>query len=267
MNKTRVMSVLVAALTAIPITVGLDVSTAPPAAADGCYTWPRKLWAGMRGRDVRQLQIRVAGWAASGRYLAVDGIFGNGTKAAVRRFQAGYGLGVDGVAGAETFRKIYGLQDNDCTPIHFTYSEFDNGCGIGGFEGGRVSAATAKRNALRQMWKAEALRRKLGDRPLYVSSAFRSVSCNRRTGGSANSQHMYGTAADLTGSPSLCRIVRKARTTGHSGILGPGYPGHGGHIHLDSRAERGLGFAWRAPRCGVNIILAGTGGPVIDNDV
>jgi zinc D-Ala-D-Ala carboxypeptidase len=265
MRKTRVMSVLVAVLTAIPLAVGLGVSTATPAAADGCYTWTRTLRVGTTGNDVAQLQIRVAGWAPYRSYVAIDGVFGNGTKAAVERFQAGYGLGVDGVAGSQTFGKIYDLQDNDCTPIHFTYAEFDNGCGIGGWAGGKVSAATAQGNALRQMWKAEALRHKLGDRPLYVSSAFRSVECNARVGGSSNSEHMYGTATDLTGSPTLCQLATQARTTGHSGILGPGYPDHNDHTHIDSRAERGLGYAWSAPNCGVSI--AGVGAQSIENDV
>ena len=52
--------------------------------------------------------------------------FGPATKAAVTRFQQAYGLPADGVAGRATFSKIYALQDDDCTPIHFTYAELNN---------------------------------------------------------------------------------------------------------------------------------------------
>jgi zinc D-Ala-D-Ala carboxypeptidase len=36
---------------------------------------------------------------------------------------------------------------------------------------------------------------------------------------------------------SLCAVALTARTSGFSGMLGPGAPGHGDHVHLDSRAE------------------------------
>lgn len=254
MRKSRVLSIVAALMVALPITTTLTAAAAAPTKADACYTWSRTLRQGMSGSDVAQLQIRVAGWAAYQSYVAIDGQFGPITEAAVRRFQSGYGLASDGIAGPATFGKIYELQDDDCTPIHFDYSEFDNGCGIGGWEGGKVSAAQAKANALRQMWKAEALRHKLGDRPLRVTSAFRSVQCNAQVGGASNSQHLYGTATDFAGSPSLCELAQGGRYAGYSGIFGPGYPGHNDHTHLDSRAELGLGYAWSAPNCGISIV-------------
>lgn len=216
-----------------------------PAHADGCYTWGRTLSEGDTGSDVRQLQIRVAGWVTSGEVLAIDGVYGPRTKAAVTRFQRGYGLSADGIAGSQTFGKIYDLQDNDCTPIHFTYGEL-NRCNSD-WSGGKVSASTARSNALRNMWKLEAMRHKLGDRPIYISSGFRSIACNNAVGGASNSQHLYGRAADLTGSHSLCTLARAARSSGFAGILGPGYPGHNDHTHLDSRSSR----FWSAPSCGI----------------
>lgn len=61
----------------------------------------------MRGDDVRQLQERLS---ALGFDLGrVDGIFGPRTAAAVREFQANYGLPADGIVGDATLRALAGL--------------------------------------------------------------------------------------------------------------------------------------------------------------
>jgi zinc D-Ala-D-Ala carboxypeptidase len=87
--------------------------------------------------------------------------------------------------------------------------------------------------------------------------------CNQRVGGASNSQHLYGMAADVVGSAgvSLCAIARVARWSGFSGIIGPGAPGHGDHVHLDSRGENhsdGLAdsWYWSAPSCGIPTMSA-----------
>lgn len=224
-----------------------NMATAEPAAADSCYTWGRTLSRGDSGSDVRQLQERVAGWAGRGQNIAIDGQFGPATESAVRRFQAGYGLSVDGIAGPQTYSKIYALQDGDCTPIHFSYGEFNNSCGENNFTGGRVSAATAKRNIRRIMWQLEAMRHKLGDQPIVITSGFRSVSCNSSVGGSSGSLHMYGQAADLglSSGPSQCSMYHEAKDSGFEGILSQGYPGHNDHTHVANRSTH----FWRAPNC------------------
>ncbi|WP_399889264.1 D-Ala-D-Ala carboxypeptidase family metallohydrolase [Streptomyces sp. BBFR51] len=224
--------------------VGLG-ATATAAHADSCYTWNRTLSQGSSGSDVTQLQIRVAGWVTSGERLSYDGQYGARTAAAVKKFQAAYGLGADGVAGPATFSKIYALQDADCTPVHFAYAEL-NKCNSD-WSGGAVSAATAKSNALKTMWKLEAMRHALGDVPITISSGFRSRACNNAVGGSATSRHLYGDAADLTGSPSFCRLAQQARTHGFSEILGPGYPGHNDHTHVAFDPSP----YWSAPNCGI----------------
>ncbi|GLW47230.1 muramoylpentapeptide carboxypeptidase [Streptomyces sp. NBRC 14336] len=220
-------------------------ATAGAAHADECYTWSRTLSQGSSGGDVTQLQIRVAGWVTSGERLSYDGQYGARTAAAVKKFQAAYGLPADGVAGPQTFGKIYTLQDPDCTPAHFSYGEL-NRCNSN-WSGGAVSAATAKANALKTMWKLEAMRHALGDVPISVSSGFRSYACNSAVGGSATSRHLYGDAADLTGSPSFCRLAQQARTHGFSEILGPGYPGHNDHTHVAFDPSP----YWSAPNCGI----------------
>ncbi|TDC60588.1 peptidase M15 [Micromonospora sp. KC207] len=231
---------------------------APAAHADGCYTWTRDLYEGRSGEDVRQLQIRVAGWAGRRDIVETDGNYGPKTAAAVRRFQSAYGLPADGIAGPQTYTKLYALQDDDCTPAHFSYSEMDDGCGRGGWSGGPLSSAETRDNALRAMWKLEALRRDLGDEPLRVTSGFRSEVCNRQVRGASNSQHLYGNAADLAApsGSSLCDMALNARDHGFSGIYGPGYPDHEDHVHVDSRRENnddGIPntTSWSAPDCGI----------------
>lgn len=221
------------------------VATGSAAHADGCYTWGRNLSQGMSGEDVRQLQIRVSGYPEYGAVLALDGSYGPATRAAVLRFQQAYGLTADGLAGPQTFNKIYELQDNDCTPANFSYAEM-NRCNSD-WSGGAVSASTARFNALVSMWKLQAMRRALGNVPLNVSSGFRSYSCNSAVGGAANSRHLYGDGVDLVGSPSFCRLAQQARYHGFSNILGPGYPGHNDHTHLGVTASR----SWSAPSCGI----------------
>lgn len=60
---------------------------------------------GSRGAAVRQMQalLRTAGYR-----LVADGIFGNGTLAAVRAFQRRRGLGADGIVGAKTWAALRG---------------------------------------------------------------------------------------------------------------------------------------------------------------
>jgi zinc D-Ala-D-Ala carboxypeptidase len=247
-NPRLLRRLAVAAALSLTGVVATVAAPAPAARADACYTWARTLRRGMSGGDVTRLQIRIAGYPGFGNVLAIDGAFGPATEAALRRFQSAYGLASDGVAGLTTYSKLYALQDGDCTPAHFSYAEMDDGCGGSGFDGGAVSEATARSNALRAMWRLEAMRHALGDRPLIVTSAFRSRSCNAAVGGASNSRHLYGDAADLVSSYySLCTLARQARHHGFRGILGPGYPGHSDHTHVDHRSSR----FWSASSCGI----------------
>ncbi|MFI9462929.1 D-Ala-D-Ala carboxypeptidase family metallohydrolase [Streptomyces xiamenensis] len=240
----RVMRSL-AALVLLTAATLAGAGTASTAAADSCYTWNRTLSEGSSGEDVRQLQIRVSGYPAYGEVLALDGSYGPATRAAVTRFQQAYGLAADGVAGPNTFNRIYALQSPDCSPAHFSFAEL-NRCNTT-WAGGAVSAATARQNALVSMWKLEALRKALGDRPITVSSGFRSVACNNAAGGATNSRHLYGDGVDLTGTPSFCTLAQRARYHGFNEILGPGYPGHNDHTHVAHRSSR----FWSAPTCGI----------------
>jgi zinc D-Ala-D-Ala carboxypeptidase len=247
--RSKKLTLLVALFLALATSLTVNLMTVTPASADGCYTWTRNLSQGSSGGDVAQLQIRIAGWVAYGENLAIDGAFGGATANALKRFQSSYGLVADGIAGSNTYNVIYSIQDDDCTPIHFSHSEFNYSCGEGDYTGGAVDATTARENMKRIMWQLEALRRKLGSQPLVVTSGFRSYSCNSSVNGSPSSLHLYGQAADLgTGSgPSLCTMAGAGRNAGFEEILGPGYPNHNDHAHLGNKS----GIYWSAPNCGI----------------
>ncbi|MEU4743685.1 D-Ala-D-Ala carboxypeptidase family metallohydrolase [Actinosynnema sp. NPDC023658] len=233
-------------MASLALVVSVLVVGGGTAQADGCYTWNRTLSQGTSGEDVRQLQIRLSGYPGYASVLGLDGEFGPATKAALVRFQQAYGLAADGVAGSATYSRIYALQDDDCTPINFSYAEL-NTCNST-WAGGKVSATTAKFNALVSMWKLQAMRHALGDQPIRVTSGFRSTSCNSAVGGASDSRHLYGDAVDLgAGALSLCRMAQQARNHGFNGILGPGYPDHGDHTHVDHRGSR----FWSASSCGI----------------
>ena len=72
--------------------VGLDFRRAP-------------LKKGSRGKNVSTLQARLN--QRINAKLVVDGIFGNGTKAAVKEFQSMYPIKVDGVVGPVTWRYLW----------------------------------------------------------------------------------------------------------------------------------------------------------------
>jgi zinc D-Ala-D-Ala carboxypeptidase len=203
------------------------------------YSWSRTLRRGDNGADVRELQIRVAGWAADSAtktHVAVDGDFGPGTEAAVKRFQSAYGLGADGIVGPQTQNVLNSLESSDGSTAHFDFSEFYSKDGSG-FSGGNVDSATVKENVRRLMYKLEALRKKAGGRSVTINSGFRSISHNRNVGGASNSQHTYGIAADIVVSGlSPSQVNGIAKTCGFSGIIL-----YSSFNHVDSRIEYSYG--------------------------
>jgi zinc D-Ala-D-Ala carboxypeptidase len=193
--------------------------TAVVAAAGGALVLAGSAWAplsaaphalrpGDRGRGVRALQVRVAGWFPDSRHrvhFLLDGVYGAQTRSAVKAFQSHYGVPADGVAGPSTMRILRRLEDPNGSTKHFNWSEFDQNfnpsCSAranayaGTFDGGPVSARRARRNVRRLMWRLESVRAK-GRDPVGVNSGFRSIPYNACIGGARASQHLYGTAAD-----------------------------------------------------------------------
>jgi hypothetical protein len=194
---------------ALGLMVGLllagQLVAALPAAA---YPFDRSLKQGDRGRDVRALEVRVAGWFPSQKQtsLKVNRRFTRRTARAVTAFQSFYGLNPDGIAGPATFVALNRLQDSNGSTKHFGWGEFKQNASsecsakanayAGTFEGGMDSPSRVKRYVRRLMWRLEALRAKGGDHAIGINSGFRSVAYNDCIGGAGASQHLYGTAAD-----------------------------------------------------------------------
>jgi N-acetylmuramoyl-L-alanine amidase len=74
----------------------------------------RTLYWGTRGEDVRQVQQRLKTWGYG--IKSVDGIYGNETFQAVKKFQQRNGLTVDGVVGPATLRAL-GLGGGRTAPV------------------------------------------------------------------------------------------------------------------------------------------------------
>ena len=230
-------------LIVIFVLAGLAVFAAPAHA----YEFTRTLGPGDEGPDVTALQVRVAGWfpQKNQAQMTIDGGFGPGTEAAVKAFQAFYGLEPDGIAGPSTFAVIDGLEDDDGSTVNFDWSEFwqnsSSSCSAkanayaGTFGGGAVAPARVKKNVKRLMWRLEAVRAKAGNKAIGINSAFRSVAYNECIGGASASQHMYGTAVDNRVAEISNRRARDlARESQFHGI---GCYSSLSHNHMDIRME------------------------------
>lgn len=87
---------------------GVTPTTTQPVAEKTVSVKVRQLSKGMDGNDVKTLQSALIANGFSCGTAGADGDFGSATYAALRKFQAKYGLGVDGIAGNATWSKLLG---------------------------------------------------------------------------------------------------------------------------------------------------------------
>lgn len=95
--------------------------------------------------------------------------------------------------------------------------------------------------------------RALWDKPIVVTSGYRSPAWNKQIGGAAHSQHCEGLALDLLppeGVPVQDFWVAILQVADKAGLGGVGYaaPSQGGFVHVDCRARvNGQLAQWRYP--------------------
>lgn len=170
----------------------------------------------MTVREIQQA-LRAIGWP-----LAIDGVYGPRTTAAVYQFQRGYALEtldpVTGQAGPRTQAALRACvaDGGRCSP-HFRFHEL-----------------ASKGNGWIELHRAlvrglERYRDALGG-PVAIVSGYRDPAYNKRVGGASNSQHLYGNAADI---PPALTVARVRTLRAFSGI---GYDAGSGLVrHVDVR--------------------------------
>ena len=179
----------------------------------------------------------------------VDGEWGALSKTACTAFQKDFGgIKVDGFGGTETDKALkhavaYGMPAKEDTSTkeenatgnfwdgikHFKRSEF--ACKCGKYCNGYPAEIDMKMVKI-----SDAIRERIR-KPISVNSGLRCKTHNANVGGVSNSQHLYGTAADL-GCPIGCTPSQMASiaeeimgNTGGIGIYSWG-------IHIDTRSTK-----------------------------
>ena len=182
----------------------------------------------------------------------IDGANGRNTIAAVKRFQADYGLTVDGDAGTATQKMLTGAVAGTAVKVekpvdtagseektgtfwddiqYFTRAECRCKCG------GQYCNGYPAEMAEETMRMADEIRRRAGV-PLNNNSALRCPQWNAHEGGVATSLHQYGQAIDLAhigGNISVAKLQEIAKE-----VMAEKLPGRGGlgcyswGVHIDN---------------------------------
>lgn len=171
----------------------------------------------------------------------IDGSWGTLSKTATQMFQKDYGLTVDGVFGTQTEKKILSVIANGETPKknttgtfwdeieYFSREEFRCTCGGKYCNGFPVEPDEKMVRTVNQI-------RKHFGKPFTPNSPIRCPQRNAEVGGVSDSQHVLGTACDIT-VPGVApkTVAEYAETllpdTGGIGIYSWG-------IHVDTRKTK-----------------------------
>ena len=182
----------------------------------------------------------------------LDGLWGEKSQRAAIDFQRAYMDSPDGIFGDATEKRILDVISTGEKPVakdyfttadktsatadwwkdirYFTRAEFKCKCG------GRYCDGYPAEIDMSMVKIADKIREKIG-KPITINSGLRCKTHNANVGGVSNSQHLYGTAADL-GRPIGCTPSQMASiaeeimgNTGGIGIYSWG-------IHIDTRSTK-----------------------------
>lgn len=178
-----------------------------------------------------------------------DGAMGRNTQAAVRRFQADYGLTADGDPGSATQKMLIGAIAGTAAKVDrpaqtgqeagktgtfwddiqfFSRAEFKCQCG------GKYCNGYPAEPAEETVRMADEIRRRAGV-PLTVNSGLRCARHNAEVGGVSNSLHTTGQAVDLSGSISPAKLHQIAEQVQAEMIPGRGGLGlYSWGVHIDN---------------------------------
>jgi uncharacterized protein YcbK (DUF882 family) len=96
-------------------------------------------------------------------------------------------------------------------------------------------------HAVRLAVTFEEIRARLGNVPIAVSSAYRTIEYNAHIGGAKGSQHIYGRALDIRHAklpaPDLLQAIQALYRAGRLPLLG-GLGGYPTFVHIDVRDRR-----------------------------
>ena len=175
---------------------------------------------------------------------SIDGLWGTQSMTATEAFQDAYGIGADGIFGPATEKKILEVIASGEQPIQQPQSTPETGSGEDWWKdiqyfnreefrckcGGKYCNGFPVEPEESLVRTLDKIREKLG-MPITINSGIRCATHNANEGGVANSQHLYGRAADLHSSASPARMKEAAEevlgSTGGIGLYSWG-------IHVDT---------------------------------
>ena len=194
----------------------------------GVTTTMRVLQIDMEGQDVEELQEALTLREYS--LGAIDGKFGQKTKAAVIAFQKDAGLTQDGKVGPKTREvferlKVFSFKSDKSKSIstNFKVKEF------------KCSDGTDK--ILIDTEFVEKTLQKIRNHfgaPITINSAYRTPTHNKKVGGASNSYHMKGRAFDIVvKGHTPTEVAKYARSIGVNGVIE-----YNTFVHVDSRPKK-----------------------------
>jgi peptidoglycan hydrolase-like protein with peptidoglycan-binding domain len=180
--------------------------------------------------------------------VAADGILGPITTEAIAKFQKKMGLGATGLLNPATLKKLNkpsakppgNNSGNDNKPqpkpqggSHFSLSEFAS-------KDGAPFPKWVIPNVKELIEQLEVIRAALGNKPISITSGYRSPAHNAAVGGAKNSQHMQGNAADIVVSGKTpYQVYQKIEQLISAGKIRQGGLGlYSSFVHYDTRGYK-----------------------------